>query len=229
MFRWILPIVGVILGPSLALAVDLDTAAVCTASDNGGPQLIPSSIQRPVYPAEAIRLNLQGVTTLQILVDAKGIASDARVVQSSGSQVLDNASIQRVRTFIFRPAVRDGETYACVKWINMPWEMISGSLAVPEPEVITKHMGPDQYPPDAKASGAHGTTIIKANFDDHGRMIQTTTIQSSGSKILDDAADQSARSDHTFVRLLQLESPPAAITFKYEWSLDKDSSQATAK
>ncbi len=58
----------------------------------------------PVYPAEAIRLELQGTTKLRFSVTDKGTLSKAEVIQSSGSDLLDAAAISGLATCKFKPA-----------------------------------------------------------------------------------------------------------------------------
>ena len=219
------------LGFSSAFSATLDDAPVCPLPDKGGPTIIQSSITRAPYPPAAIRLGLQGIAILEILIDESGIVRDARVVQSSGEPVLDTASVQWALTFAYRPASVADKRFACTKLMKMPWELMPGSLAATPPDIFIKKMGPDKYPAGAKERREHGTTIITATIDDQGRVIRASTIQSSGSKELDDAALQDASADDSFAKViflaqrLQLKKPSSSVTLKYEWSLDQTPAQ----
>jgi protein TonB len=64
----------------------------------------------PVYPLEAGRRGEHGSVTLVIHVNADGSAAGAEVAESSGYPTLDDAALVAVRTWHFRPAMRDGQT-----------------------------------------------------------------------------------------------------------------------
>ena len=72
----------------------------------------------PPYPAQALRLQLSGVVTLKVRVDARGRPVAAEVEGSSGSKLLDNAALKFVLArWHFIPATQDGaaiEAYALV-------------------------------------------------------------------------------------------------------------------
>jgi TonB family protein len=58
----------------------------------------------PVYPAEALRLELQGTTKLRFSVTDSGKLSKAEIIQSSGSDLLDADAISGLVTCKFKPA-----------------------------------------------------------------------------------------------------------------------------
>ncbi|MDP3494034.1 MAG: energy transducer TonB [Hyphomonadaceae bacterium] len=70
------------------------------------PTLIPQ--EPPPYPASEIRKQNQGVSTLDVCVDAKGRISAASFASSSGHSVLDNAALKWVRSARFTPGKLDG-------------------------------------------------------------------------------------------------------------------------
>jgi protein TonB len=61
----------------------------------------------PVYPEAAKRDKIQGVVRLAVLIGKDGTVKDARVVQSVSA--LDQAAVDAVRQWTFRPGTRDGE------------------------------------------------------------------------------------------------------------------------
>lgn len=79
-----------------------------------GDQLIPASPddttrnRPPVYPRDAARRQEQGTVVLLIRVSPMGLAEGAEVVASSGHPSLDQAAVNAVLRWRFRPAVRDG-------------------------------------------------------------------------------------------------------------------------
>jgi TonB family protein len=68
------------------------------------PTLSPESCARPAYPREAIRYELEGVTTLRFHLAPDGHVLDARVVKSSGWEMLDDAVVRSIQSCSFTPA-----------------------------------------------------------------------------------------------------------------------------
>ena len=70
----------------------------------------PSLLSRetPSYPPSAIRTNSEGISTLDVCVDAKGRVTSATIISGSGHAVLDNAALKWVRSARFTPGKLDG-------------------------------------------------------------------------------------------------------------------------
>ena len=69
-----------------------------------GPRLLQST--RPVYPQEAFINKVEGVVTVQFLIDATGVVVSVRVIRSV--PLLDHAAMASVRQWRFAPAVKKG-------------------------------------------------------------------------------------------------------------------------
>lgn len=100
--------------PSDRLMVSLagtDSASNATIS---GPNLIPASPddrgrnRPPVYPPDAARRGQHGTVLVLIRVSSFGLAEGAEVLTSSGHRALDQAALDAVMGWRFRPAVQDG-------------------------------------------------------------------------------------------------------------------------
>ena len=77
----------------------------------------PVSIGRPHtcqqdYPAISMRLGEQGTVTVSFTIGADGSVSDPKVLQSSGSERLDQAALQCVPSWHYKPAVEAGKPVA---------------------------------------------------------------------------------------------------------------------
>jgi len=73
----------------------------------------------PAYPAVARRRGLQGTVTVRVLVGADGSVESADVADSSGSDALDDAALETVRSrWRFVPARHDG--LAVESWVLVP-------------------------------------------------------------------------------------------------------------
>ncbi|MBI4616586.1 MAG: energy transducer TonB [Planctomycetes bacterium] len=67
-----------------------------------------SENRSPAYPARAVRLGWEGTVLLEVVVTVSGEVRRARVLESSGHLVLDEAALQAVVSWRFRPATSDG-------------------------------------------------------------------------------------------------------------------------
>lgn len=86
-----------------------------------GGQPVPLPDQpAPQYPPEALRRGDQGTVVVRVDVDATGVPSGVSVLQHSGSRELDQAAMDAVRRWRFRPAQRDGQ--AIVGTVDVPFD-----------------------------------------------------------------------------------------------------------
>ncbi|HEX5052663.1 MAG TPA: energy transducer TonB [Planctomycetota bacterium] len=68
------------------------------------PSPIPGHNAPPKYPFVAWRRGIEGTVVIELDIDATGAVTAARVEQSSGSALLDDAALQQLRTWVFSPA-----------------------------------------------------------------------------------------------------------------------------
>ncbi len=111
------------------------------STDRGAPtaaaRIEPPELLRfveAVYPASAREVGFTGTVLLELVVDATGAVSDARVVNSVGHG-LDEAALEAVRRFSFRPATRDGRAVAArIRYayvFRSPEPIVPGDTAPP--------------------------------------------------------------------------------------------------
>ncbi len=82
------------------------------------------STNPPPYPASEIRQQNEGVTTLEVCVDANGRTSSATVKASSGHSVLDNAALKWIRSARFKPGTLDGAAQSvCGHEVVYEWRL----------------------------------------------------------------------------------------------------------
>lgn len=79
---------------------------------------LPVPIERaaPVYPEAARQAGVQGLVTVQALVDSAGVVRETRVVRSIPA--LDSAAVESVRRWRFKPATANGRPTAV--WVAVP-------------------------------------------------------------------------------------------------------------
>ena len=88
------------------------------------PRVDLAHSSQPDYPPDARRLGEQGSLLLQVLVDPDGHVSDAKLVQSSGFDVLDRAGLAGVRTnYRFVPGTVDGKPQPMWFMFRFVWRL----------------------------------------------------------------------------------------------------------
>lgn len=94
--------------------------------------ILPSYLRNPapVYPRLARQQGYQGTVLLEIEVSASGRCGRVLVVSSSGHPVLDQAAVEGVRKWVFRPAQRFQQPIAF--WVEIPvtFRLVDDSEAV---------------------------------------------------------------------------------------------------
>src|SRR5690606_16461594 len=108
-------------GDTSAVPVADPTPAVAGPVD-AGPPAPPQGVRLeyartppPTYPRDALRRQLQGTVTLQVLVGVDGKPIDVSVHSSSGHRVLDREAVDHVlRHWTFRPAMKDGRAIEAI-------------------------------------------------------------------------------------------------------------------
>jgi protein TonB len=66
----------------------------------------------PQYPARALRRHEEGDVKLKILVEPDGTAGQVTVIDSSGYSDLDDAAVETVKNWHFKPAKRAAHRFA---------------------------------------------------------------------------------------------------------------------
>lgn len=120
-------------GEGTASASDGGTpAGEPTGHGSGGQsddrQAEPLDAPPPPYPLSARRRGLEGRVQLRIGIDANGRVETVDVAASSGSETLDDAAIDAVRRWRFRPERRGGESRAAT--IVVPIRFQLGGVVV---------------------------------------------------------------------------------------------------
>jgi protein TonB len=107
--------------PAAADTTSLDSTPAAQASTASPADAMPAGgdseaqvIERsePNYPIASLNAREEGEVRLQVALDALGSVEDVRIIDSSGSNRLDRAAIESVRSWRFRPARHAGEAIA---------------------------------------------------------------------------------------------------------------------
>ncbi|HEU4342467.1 MAG TPA: energy transducer TonB [Candidatus Binatia bacterium] len=97
------------------------TGTGINGNGTGGSKFVQVSYAHsptPKYPEEARREGKEGRVLLRVLVDEQGRSKSAEVNQSSGSEALDRAAVEAIRSWRFSPA-RYGDI-PVENWVKIP-------------------------------------------------------------------------------------------------------------
>jgi len=140
------------------------------------------------YPLAAIRLNIEGETTLSYRIATDGSLKDITVLQSSGNKDLDDASVSCATEWRYKPATQNGQPVeipwrAKVNW-SLNRNVSRSSIKVPVP-TGPRHVC-DKPPGNSLTAILHrGSTILFFNVETDGTVKNVTINQSSGDAELD--------------------------------------------
>jgi protein TonB len=97
-----------------------------TAPVTAQPRIDLAHSSQPEYPPQSRRLGEQGSCVLQVLVDASGHVTDSKLLQSSGSDLLDQAALAGVKTnYHFFPGTVDGKPQPMWFTFKFTWKLQS--------------------------------------------------------------------------------------------------------
>ncbi len=77
---------------------------------------------KPSYPRLSKRMGEQGEVRLRVLVAADGRVASVQLTSSSGYERLDEAAVESVKQWRFKPATRGGE--ALETWVEVPVKFV---------------------------------------------------------------------------------------------------------
>jgi TonB family protein len=151
---------------------------------NGVSAPIPTYFPEPPYSEEARREGYEGTVVLWIVVDAEGKVSNVFVVKPLGLG-LDEQAVKTVKTWQFRPAVRDSRAVPVQVSVEVTFRLLPPGLAffvpgkdgVPPQPVDTPEPG---YTEQARQAKVEGKVMMAVWVDTKGRV---TKVQVIGPKL----------------------------------------------
>lgn len=98
----------------------VDASLYRTAFDLSQVDKAPTLLRKvdPIYPFLAKRNNIEGHVTLRFIVDSDGNVVEPEVSESEPEGVFDEAAIEAILKFKFKPAEKDGKPVDCI--VNAP-------------------------------------------------------------------------------------------------------------
>ena len=96
-------------------------AVLATAGAHPGPA--PTTCPRPEYPKEALQAHWTGVSTVAFLIDTDSKVRDAKVLKSSGHDILDHAALATLQGCAFTPTIKNGRPVKAWQPIQFVWTL----------------------------------------------------------------------------------------------------------
>ncbi|HEY6458032.1 MAG TPA: energy transducer TonB [Steroidobacteraceae bacterium] len=83
------------------------------SGESAGPAIVHQV--PPVYSVTSQRAHEQGTVTLRVFVDAHGVPSQVRLVQSSGFPRLDRSALEAVKRYRYAPPAHEAQSWATAR------------------------------------------------------------------------------------------------------------------
>jgi TonB family protein len=171
-------------------------------AQNSAPRILePAVFSELDYPIGALAAHEEGTVVLDLSVSPSGIVSDARVVNSTGSEALDSASVRIAKgQWRFAPAMQNGQPVAGTVQVEAQWSLPLTAVdhdyfEVPDSQGATMAIpsGPyearySDFPPAAAAGRAQGVVGVRYQVDTAGNVTDAVVVESSGNFRFDAAA-----------------------------------------
>lgn len=160
---------------------------------------VPIELPAPAYPENAKKAGMKGEVLTKALVDVTGAIESVQILESSGSELFDQAALDAVKMAKFTPPQHQGKPVRV--WVSIPIKFALRECPAERPEeegVVAYHLvevkpkplrlTTPAYPEEARKSGIEGMTVVKALVDHDGSICITQILESSGHDLLDNAA-----------------------------------------
>jgi len=144
----------------------------------------------PPYPPMSVRLHEQGTAMMEVHITTEGAIDDCRIVQSSGSERLDTAACDHVKTnWRWQPPTASGRPVAVSTRVSVKWDLRD---IVPPSIIETTVSWPPfpmaQWKKKPSRLNEPPATLTRLRIANDGTAQDCTVVLSSGSALLDQTA-----------------------------------------
>jgi TonB family protein len=173
------------------------------------------------YPLGALVHNESGRAVLNLTVSPAGVATDATIATSSGSELLDRASIRLAKgRWRFEPAMQNGRAVTAMTQVEATWvlpltpttheyievpDSSGASMAMPNAAYSARYF---DYPPGAAAGGSQGVVGVRYQVDANGNVTGADVVAPASSPRFNSAALRIAK-NRSFRPAMRAGSPVA--------------------
>jgi TonB family protein len=118
--------------------------SIATAAENGRTAAIAdfASCAKPEWPKESLRKEQTGKVVLSFLIGADGTVNDARVVNSSGYPLLDEAARDGIRKCRFKPVTVNGVPQEGWQMMQYVWTLTPQVSLQQTPRLPSPYLAP---------------------------------------------------------------------------------------
>ena len=206
----------------LILVAVFGISSGASAQDSAPRLLSPATFSDLDYPLGALAMNAGGRVVLDVDVSPTGVISDATIATSTGSELLDRASIRVAKArWRFEPARRNGQAVAGTAQIEANWtppltptqhpylevpDAAGATMPVPTAPYVARY---SDYPPSAAAGGMQGLVGVRYQVDTNGNVTDAVVVAPSDYSRFNDAALAIAR-NRAFTPAMRNGMPVAA-------------------
>ena len=178
------------------------------------------------YPPLARRLDEQGSVGVNFTVTENGTVDNPTMFKSSGFADLDNAALEAVRSWRYKPAMKDGKAVAVSSGAFVKFELTNPDGA-PVTSSNTRNspyeemtMSISDYPQESIAAKETGRTVVLVDLADDGSIASAAVVRSSGFARLDEASLAIAKTRWHFTAAMRDGKPMMSATFfVFNWLL----------
>ena len=114
--------------PPAEVPVPASANAISGSQQQGAPAQDLKTANRvdPTYPPASRRSGEQGTVRLKVLVDTNGRPSNVAVAQSSGFPRLDEAAMEAIRKWAFKPAMQNSQAVQSWTRVQVAFQLQNG-------------------------------------------------------------------------------------------------------
>jgi TonB family protein len=159
---------------------------------------------KPAFPTAALEKNAEGVVRLRVVVEKNGNVDHAVITKSSGNKELDEAAQRGVLSWKMKRGAIKPSDLGQGRTIMIDFRE-EAAIAARYPAGVVAAFAHDNgaamwrsapfpsYPMEARLNHQEGTVRLKMTIGALGNVARVELLQSSGHKVLDDAAIVAAR------------------------------------
>lgn len=164
---------------------------------------------KPNFPPAALEENAQGFVRLRVVIKKDGTVDHAAIVQSSSNSLLDEAAQRGVLKWKLKRAAIKRSDITTGREVVIDFREEAAVAAI-YPDGVIASFGRENaisqtagklwrsapfpsYPTEARQLHETGTVWLKVTIGNHGSVERVQVLQSSGHRILDDAAVRAVR------------------------------------
>jgi TonB family protein len=178
-----LALAALVLLPASLHDASAEDAAACATPGKLLQPIMPTH-SLPPYPPPSVRGHEQGRTLMAVQIGIDGVPAEVSVTQSSGTQRLDDAAVQHIKShWRWQPPTEDCKSVTAEMAVSVGWH-----VGTPPKAKAGLEMRPSYYPPGAAERMEAGDAYLELSIGDGGAVESGRVVYSSGFSDLDDKA-----------------------------------------